>query len=60
MEDMYCDLWVDERDKDVSGSRSNGQSLVEVGQSPRVHHHPTFPGLRHTAVIADEPATTSL
>ena len=57
---MYCDLWVDERDKDVSGSRSNGQSLVEVGQSPRVHHHPAFPGLRHTAVIADEPATTSL
>lgn len=45
-------LWVYKRDKDISGSCGDRQTFMKVRQSPRMHQHPSLPGLRDVAVIA--------
>ena len=61
MRASLCDvLGVHERDHDVPGALGGVQALVVVSQPARVHEHPAHPGVRHLAVISQEPTAATL
>lgn len=53
-------LRVNKWDHDVPRSFTNRQTLMVVCKSPWMHQHPAEPSVCNAAVVADEPASTSL
>lgn len=57
---IFGGLWIHKRHCDVSDTGGGRQAFVVVGEAARVHEGPAFPRGLDGAVVAEEPASTTL